>query len=72
MLGLNRTIGQDPYGAIVMTRDSKILYLKDVNPKDIDFVSIAMDILQEVPEHITMNMHMWNLFITCDLSYDCV
>ena len=57
-LVLNRTITQNQCGAIEMTRDSQILYSKDVIPKDIDFVTIATQILQEVPEHITMNMHM--------------
>ncbi|XP_062598693.1 uncharacterized protein LOC134260127 [Saccostrea cucullata] len=40
-LAMNRTVRRDPCRTEEITRDSQIVYSEDVNPKDIDFESVA-------------------------------
>lgn len=52
-LSMNRTVRREPSGTEEITRDCQIIYLEDVDPKDVDFVSVATDILSQVPKHFT-------------------
>lgn len=48
---MNRTVRREPSGTEEISRDSQIIYSEDVDLKDVDFVSVATDILTEVPKH---------------------
>nr|XP_022300700.1 uncharacterized protein LOC111108908 [Crassostrea virginica] len=51
-LVMNRTVRRAPCG----TEEISIIYSEDLDPKDIDFASVAIDILNEVPKHFNVNM----------------
>ena len=55
-LVMNRTVSRAPCGTEEIFRDSQIIYLDDLDPKDVDFASVAIDILNEVPKHFNVNM----------------
>ena len=55
-LVMNRTVRRAPCGTEEISRDSQIIYSEDLDPKDIDFASVAIDILNEVPRHFNVNM----------------
>lgn len=42
---MNRTVRREPSGTEEIIRDSQIIYSEDVDPKDVDYVSLATDIL---------------------------
>lgn len=50
---MNRTVRREPSGTEEITRDSQIIYSEDVDPKDVDFVSVATHILTKVRKHFT-------------------
>ena len=55
-LVINRTVSRAPCRTEEISRDSQIIYSEDLDPKDIDFASVAIDILNEVPRHFNVNM----------------
>lgn len=50
---MNRTVRREPSGTEEITRDSQIICSEDVDPKDVDFVSVATHILTKVRKHFT-------------------
>lgn len=42
---MNLTVRREPSGKEEITRDSQIIYSEDVDPKDVDLVSVATYIL---------------------------
>lgn len=55
-LVMNRTVSRAPCGTEEISRDSQIIYSEDLDPKHVDFASVAIDILNEVPKHFNVNM----------------
>lgn len=63
---MNRTVRREPSGTEEITRDSQIIYSEDVDPKDVDFVSVATHILTKVrknftDEHVNVRLVKGNL-----------
>lgn len=58
---MNQTVRREPSGAEEITRDSHTNYSEDVDPKDVQFVSVSTYILTEVSKHFTDEHVIFNV-----------
>lgn len=49
---MNRTVRREQSGTEEITQESQISYSEDVDPKDVDFVGVATDILAKMFQNI--------------------
>ncbi|XP_061196429.1 uncharacterized protein LOC133204703 [Saccostrea echinata] len=48
---LNKTTRNYPDGTIEVSRDTHVVYFEDLTPSEIDYESVASEVLSEIPKH---------------------